>query len=104
MIGSSDLELGAWTQPSDRDNIHRHPDRAGQVRNMEVEFLRPPESANPDLISAALISLDRSRAWSPTFAISRSKTDRKRAAAAREELSRQVEALSESEDDFPQTV
>jgi PAS domain S-box-containing protein len=101
VIGSSDLELGAWTQPSDRDKFSATLTDAGQVRNMEVEFRSRLNPRTPTLISAALISLEREPCVvSYVRDITELKQTENELRAAREELSHQIAALRASETMF----
>ena len=100
-IGKSDLELGVWAKPSDRERFSAILASQGQVRNLEVDFLRHDRTIVPTLISAALIDY---RHQPCAVAYVRDITPRKQIErdllSAREELSRQVEALSDSEETF----
>ncbi|MGB9383000.1 PAS domain S-box protein [Candidatus Binatus sp.] len=100
-IGKSDLELGVWAKPSDRERFSATLVSQGQVRNLEVDFLRHDRTIVPTLISAALIDY---RHQPCVVAYIRDITPRKQIErdllSAREELSRQVKALSDSEETF----
>ncbi len=101
VIGSSDLELGLWFNPSDRDKFNAAMGAAGEVHNMEVEFRNRRSPRTPMLISAALISLEGEPCVvayvRDITLLKRTETDLR---AAREALSCQVEALRESENTF----
>jgi len=100
-IGKSDLELGVWSNPPDRDRFSTVLAIQGAVRNMEIEFLDRNRTPIPTLISAAMIEFGHERC---VVAYIRDITGRKRIErdllSAREELSRQVKALSASEETF----
>jgi len=100
-IGRSDLELDVWRNPADRLSFSAAMAFQGQVRNMEIEFLAADGTPVPTLISASTIDFGRQRC---IVAYIRDITERKRTErdllAAREELSRQVKALSASEETF----
>ncbi|MGH7925851.1 MAG: PAS domain S-box protein [Candidatus Binatus sp.] len=100
-LGRSDLELKVWSRPADREAFGATLALQGQVRNMEIEFLKRDGTRVPTLVSASTISLDNTVC---VVAYIRDITDRKRIEqdllSAREEMSRQVKALSESEETF----
>src|SRR5208337_3885917 len=95
------LELEVWTDPADRMRLAAALAQNGTVRNLEIEFQISDGTRVPTLISASMIELGSELC---IVAYIRDITGRKRnerdLLSAREELSRQVKALSASEETF----
>ncbi|MGC2762710.1 MAG: PAS domain S-box protein [Candidatus Binatus sp.] len=100
-MSSSALELEVWTDPADRMRLAAALAQNGTVRNLEIEFQISNGTRVPTLISASMIELGSELC---IVAYIRDITGRKRnerdLLSAREELSRQVKALSASEETF----
>ncbi len=100
-MGSSPIELEVWADPADRLRLATALARDGVVRNLEVEFQTANRTRVPTLISASMINLGSEPC---VVAYIRDITARKRIErdllSAREELSRQVKALGDSEETF----
>ncbi len=90
-----------WASAEQHRQLHDRIMADGVVRNMEVDFLRPDGGLMPVLLSAVRVELDGQDCMVKMI---RDITERKRnerdLMAAREELSRQVKALSASEETF----
>jgi len=100
-MGSSAIGLEVWTDPADRLRLAAALAQDGTVRNLEIEFQTSNRTRVPTLISASMIELGSELC---IVAYIRDITERKQnerdLLAAREELSRQVKALSASEETF----
>jgi len=100
-MGSSAMELGVWTDPADRLRLAAALAQDGTVRNLEIEFQTGNRTRVPTLVSASMINLGSELC---VVSYIRDITERKRnerdLLAAREELSRQVKALSDSGETF----
>ena len=100
-MGSSAIELELWTDPADRLRLLAALAQNDTVRNFEIEFQTSNGTRVPTLISASRIELGSEPC---IVAYTRDITVRKRnerdLLSAREELSRQVKALSASEETF----
>ena len=98
---SSADEIGLWTDPADRTRVTEALALNGMFRNLELEFQTASQSRVPTLVSASTINFGSEPC---VVAYIRDITLIKRTEldllAAREELSRQVKALVESEETF----
>ncbi|MGH7949499.1 MAG: PAS domain S-box protein, partial [Candidatus Binataceae bacterium] len=57
VIGSTDLELGVWVHPEQRNELSLHLAKDGVVRNFEVDFYTSDRRVESHLLSAAVLEL-----------------------------------------------
>jgi len=100
-MSSSALELGMWVDPADRIAFVSALARDEMVRSLEIEFQTNSHVRVPILISATMINLGSELCVAAYIRdITAMKQNERDLMSAREEMSRHVKALSDSEETF----